>query len=726
MRRVQVALYRSNKFVTIDLDALGGATLGENVFWQGKVLDPNLVLNSAGGQTVVVGGDQTTDTVYEGASHLYFTIERAQDAVGTILGNTDDIVLLYDDDTPAITAELTSTDVEDGFYGDEHTILRMHVDSKGRIQSIETIPIDASSVLRVRLATAAALPANTYNNGTAGVDATLTATSNGVLTVDGATVLFDDDIVVKDEAAPAHNGTYRCTTQGTLLAPYELTRVTGMDAPDEFTAMLVAVGPDGTANKNTLWQCKAVSPVTVGTTAITFASAGGGGGTSVSSLNGQTGAITEASADGSIGVTTTTGNIDLSARMLAKLATAAALPTNTYSNGSSGVGATLTGSATGVLTVDGTAVALNDAVFVKDEASGLKCGLYLCTTAGAVGVAYVLTRSTRMDSTAKYVGAGVTILSGTVNGGTRWSCTNSTAPTVGTTAITFALAGLPKPGTKGRLIVDDGTKWTTHTPGADGQIMQFDSGQTDGIVNVFSTAVPFKSLSAEILVDLPTVYYKCNETSGSIIDYGSAAANITPSGSTPSTYIQGFSRQITTGSDKALWIRAAAGAQLSSLPTGIPSVPSGSWTAMIVYSSRSSTATLRVLLNINNNVGNTNAIDIRISGSNLLAATLTATSFGPLAVWACPQTGVNIIHVVKDSVAKTFTFYVNGLNFGGNSYSSEFATTLTAPRLTLGTDSAGTSSAAGLVSHAAIFYGQTLSETRIIAHAQAAGLFGLA
>jgi hypothetical protein len=83
--------------------------------------------------------------------------------------------------------------------------------------------------------------------------------------------------------------------------------------------------------------------------------------------------------------------------------TAAALPTCTYSNGASGAGATLTASANGVLTVDGGTVALNDTVLVKNQASGFQNGLYVCTTAGAVGAAFVLTRSTNMDVSTEYV-----------------------------------------------------------------------------------------------------------------------------------------------------------------------------------------------------------------------------------------------------------------------------------------------------------------------------------
>lgn len=121
----------------------------------------------------------------------------------------------------------------------------------------------------------------------------------------------------------------------------------------------------------------------------------------------------------------------LSAKASVRLATAAALPTNTYLAG------VITITATGVLTVDGSAVALNDRILVKDEASQLKNGVYVCTTAGAIGVAAVLTRSTDMDAANEFPGAFVFVEIGTVNAAAGFVCTNSTPPTVGTTAITF-------------------------------------------------------------------------------------------------------------------------------------------------------------------------------------------------------------------------------------------------------------------------------------------------
>lgn len=127
----------------------------------------------------------------------------------------------------------------------------------------------------------------------------------------------------------------------------------------------------------------------------------------------------------------------LSPKSSAVAATAAALPANTYNNGASGVGATLTGVATGVLTVDGVAVALNDRIVVKNEVTQANNGIYLCTVAGAIGVAYVLTRTTDANTSAELNGAFIFIESGTTNIASGWVIANASAITIGTTAIVF-------------------------------------------------------------------------------------------------------------------------------------------------------------------------------------------------------------------------------------------------------------------------------------------------
>jgi len=122
----------------------------------------------------------------------------------------------------------------------------------------------------------------------------------------------------------------------------------------------------------------------------------------------------------------------------ATVATAAALPACTYANGTSGVGATLTGNSNGALTVDSYAVAAGDTVLVVNQSPGLQNGLYTVTQAGSGGTPFILTRSTYMDTTAEFARAFIPVEdAGTDNANSIWLCTNSTDPTVGTTAIVF-------------------------------------------------------------------------------------------------------------------------------------------------------------------------------------------------------------------------------------------------------------------------------------------------
>ena len=126
----------------------------------------------------------------------------------------------------------------------------------------------------VSLATTAALPANTYNNGTSGVGATLTATANGALSVDSTLTIVAERILVKNEATQANNGVYVVTQVGSAGAPYILTRATdfdtvgtGVNQIDEGDFFLVT---NGVANLNTAWVQQTAPPITIGTTAIVF------------------------------------------------------------------------------------------------------------------------------------------------------------------------------------------------------------------------------------------------------------------------------------------------------------------------------------------------------------------------------------------------------------------------------------------------------------------------
>ena len=86
-----------------------------------------------------------------------------------------------------------------------------------------------------KLATAAVLPGTpTYSNGTSGVGATLTATSNARLLIDGTNATVNDRVLVKDQADAKQNGVYKVTTQGSVSAPYVLTRAIDFDASTSY------------------------------------------------------------------------------------------------------------------------------------------------------------------------------------------------------------------------------------------------------------------------------------------------------------------------------------------------------------------------------------------------------------------------------------------------------------------------------------------------------------
>jgi hypothetical protein len=153
------------------------------------------------------------------------------------------------------------------------------------------------------------------------------------------------------------------------------------------------------------------------------------------------------------------------------LATAAALPANTYNNGSSGVGATLTGNAFGALSVDGTPVAVGERILVKNEAAQANNGIYTVTITGGASAYYVLTRSLDFDIPSEIPGGYTFVEAGTANAATGWVCTNSTNPTIGTTAIIFTQFSGAGAVTAGTLISISGTQISLSNGTGIGQII---------------------------------------------------------------------------------------------------------------------------------------------------------------------------------------------------------------------------------------------------------------
>ena len=119
-----------------------------------------------------------------------------------------------------------------------------------------------------------------------------------------------------------------------------------------------------------------------------------------------------------------------------KLATTANL-TATYSNGTAGVGATLTNSGTqGTLTLDSTAANLNDRILVKDQTNAFENGIYVVTNVGGASTNWVLTRATPEDQPSELTGGSfVFVEEGTLNANNGYTFTHTGAPTFGTTDL---------------------------------------------------------------------------------------------------------------------------------------------------------------------------------------------------------------------------------------------------------------------------------------------------
>lgn len=152
------------------------------------------------------------------------------------------------------------------------------VDISGAVTTTATPLVEALPWKKaVRAKTATALAANTYANGTSGVGATLTAAASGALAaVDGVTLAANDRVLVDQEAIGSHNGIYVVTQIGDSTHPYILTRATDADSGSELVNATVKVN-EGTNFADQEWQCTTNAMITVGTTALVWAEASGGG-----------------------------------------------------------------------------------------------------------------------------------------------------------------------------------------------------------------------------------------------------------------------------------------------------------------------------------------------------------------------------------------------------------------------------------------------------------------
>jgi len=125
----------------------------------------------------------------------------------------------------------------------------------------------------------------------------------------------------------------------------------------------------------------------------------------------------------------------LDAKPSVKVASTTNIPA-TYSNGTAGVGATLTSTSNGAISIDGVSPIVNDRILIKDQTTATQNGIYIVSTIGDGSTAFVLTRATPEDQPAELSGGSfVFVEEGTIGGDNGYVFTHTGLPTFGTTTL---------------------------------------------------------------------------------------------------------------------------------------------------------------------------------------------------------------------------------------------------------------------------------------------------
>ena len=245
--------------VTINATALTNSNLsGSAAIANANIANPNVTI----GSTQVDLG--TTVTGFAGLTSL---------AVDNITIDGNDISTTNSNGDLTITPNGTGTITVPSGYEDRAGFTTQSLANKAYVdqvaQGLDTKP-------SCRVATTANLSA-TYSNGTAGVGATLTATGNGAISIDGVSPTTNDRILVKDQSTAAQNGIYVVTTVGDGSSAFVLTRATPEEQPAELTGGSYLFVEEGTANANNGYVFTHTGAPTFGTTALDVAQFSGAG-----------------------------------------------------------------------------------------------------------------------------------------------------------------------------------------------------------------------------------------------------------------------------------------------------------------------------------------------------------------------------------------------------------------------------------------------------------------
>ncbi len=295
----------------------------------------------------------------------------------------------------------------------------------------------------------------------------------------------------------------------------------------------------------------------------------------------------------------------------------------TYSNGTGGVGATLTANANEAFVLDGHTLNADERVLIKNQTTGLQNGIYVVTATGDGSNPWILTRATDADNSPSgevAYGDFTFVQNGTSNGGYGYIVNTPGTITLGTTSISY---------------------------------VQFNTGQAviagNGLTEPTAGTI---AINTAVTVDLNTAQTLTNKTIT-----GSFTGNLTGNADTVTNGV------VTSGSySNPSWITGLAWTKISSTPTTLSgygitdAAPSNSPTFTGTVTLPSNTVTNDMLAgSIANNKLANSSVTINGSAVSLGGSVTISAAPTPQAVSSNITMLANYNYFVDTSSARTLT-----------------------------------------------------------------------
>lgn len=404
------------------------------------------VTNTAPDQTVTV----TSGTnISVSGTYPSFTVSSPNTVVGPA-GATSGAIALYDGGTGKLIKNSAITINASGVISNVNTP-NAATDAANKQYVDDLVSSGIHIHTPVVLATSpGSSRTDTYNNGTAGVSATLTSVANGTLVIDGTVASATIRVLIQDCSNPIGNGIYVVTNAGSAAAQYVMTRSSDADTAGQQSTQSLDDGSyffttGGTSNKGASWVNTNTGNISFGSTAITFA---------------QFSASQVYSAGNGLSLTNTVFSLETPVSVLNGGTGRSSAPTNGQLLIGNGAGYTLAGltagtgvsvtNATGSITLANTAP--DQTVIITGSGIVSVTGTYPSFTVGAVET---------YSGTVTSVDGSSTVSGFTLSGGPITSSGRLTlAGTLGISSGGTGLSGTP---TNGQLLIGNGSGYTLAT-----------------------------------------------------------------------------------------------------------------------------------------------------------------------------------------------------------------------------------------------------------------------